>query len=213
MNLKVSRPIIYGGVATIAVAAWLLTADEPTKPAPTRKAPPAAKKAASGFLAEDYSAAFPPVTDPGRNVFRPLVARTGTADAGINLAPNAIPLDFAAGEPNWIFTGIAIIDGAPVALLENSSTQEGSFVKHGDRWKSSTIARITPETVVLAGPGGLTRTVRILDTFETYSATSIRPLDLNAAVERSFGDELMISPEARVPGIEEIRASEEGLER
>jgi len=213
VKLKVSRKVIYLGVAAVAVAAWLLTEDDSSKASEGRKPTTAVKKNGAGFTDEDYQATFPPVLDSGKNSFRPLIARSGAADFGLALAPNAIPLDFAGGEPNWIFTGVAIIDGAPVALLENSSTQEGVFVKHGDRWKSSRVAMITPDSVVLAGPSGTTRTAKIVDTFDDLVTSTIRPLDLNAAVESAIGGELMITPEARVSGMEELRATEEHLER
>lgn len=199
MKLKVSRPVVYVGLAAVGVAAWVLTAEEAPKGSSERRPVSSAKKNGEAFLAEDYRASFPPVSEPAKNAFRPLVVRSGLSDAGLSLPPNAIPLDFAGGEPNWIFTGVAIIDGAPVALFENSSTQEGVFVKHGDRWKSSTVVRITPETVVLAGPAGVTRTLKIVDTFENIASVPIQPLDVRPAVERAFGGEIVVTPEAYIP--------------
>ncbi len=160
---KVSRPTIYILVGALAVSAFVLTSPPPKSS--TAKSPKLARKGESKvddtFTAEDYSARFTRLTATPKNVFRPLVASGGFGSGAVQM-PNAIPADFADGEPNWVYTGTAVVDGVPTALVENTTTQDGAFLHHGEKWKLATVAKITPTTLVLAGPGGRTHTMELM---------------------------------------------------
>jgi hypothetical protein len=163
-----SRPIFWIGIVVVGGIAFLATSpDEPREDAaqrtPARRAP--ATTTTVVFTEEDRNANFEPLNQSARNAFNPLVARRvgglGTGEAG---AANLVPSDFAGGEGNWIYTGSAEIDGVLTALLENRTTQDGVFLRAGDRWKRAVVQRITPTSVVLAGPSGVV-TLSLVDDF------------------------------------------------
>jgi hypothetical protein len=153
---KLRRPVVYGLLGVVVVAAFVMTSGEPPaasgKKVSTR-AKATSAKAGSAFLPEDYEAEFAPVSAPARNSFQPLVTRTKTA-AELSLAPDAVPAELAGGDPNWVYTGTAELDGRPMALLENRSTGESEFVYQGQRWKKATVAQILPQGLVLASASG-----------------------------------------------------------
>jgi hypothetical protein len=153
---KISRPILYTGLLALAAVAWVMTSEEPAK----TKCKTIAKKAAStakdklGFLPEDYDPPeFEPVLAGSASKFQPLVSRTQTASS-LALAPDAVPAELAGGDPNWVYTGTAEIDGKPTALLENRVTAESDFVNQGQKWKRSEVTQILPQSLILAGPSG-----------------------------------------------------------
>jgi hypothetical protein len=154
---KRTSPIFWVAIGGLAIAAFVLTTP-PEATAPTRSkvaTKKAATKANAGpFTEADTRAKFTPVNDPLKNAFRPVVAQR-SASIGFSSGPmNAVPAEFAGGEGSWIYTGSAEIDGVPVALIENRSTNDGVFLKAGERWKSLVVRRITPNSVVLLGPSG-----------------------------------------------------------
>lgn len=212
-SLKVSRPVVYLGLIAVAVAAFLLTEEEPARKSTTKPKTVASKPGdRSAFTVEDYKATFEPVSGPVKNSFQPLVLRYGGLDAGL-LTPNVVPLEFAGGEPNWALTGIAYVDGVPTALIENSSTGEGFFVKHGDQFKASTVVRITPNSVVLSGPGGIAKTLTIVtEAFGAYAAQSPAPLDVGPAANRALTGEVTVTPEANTTPTTPPQGSEGGNE-
>ncbi len=145
---KISRPMLYGGLVVVAVAAFLLTGEKPAAPRTEKtKTKAAITKKTSLFTQEDYDASFDSVNETAKNAFQPLVKReralTGTSPAAL-----------ALGDPNWIYTGMAEVDGVSMALMENTVTQEGAFVKLGERWQGATVRRITPESITFDSPRG-----------------------------------------------------------
>lgn len=155
---KISRPVLYTALGAIAVAAWVMTGEEAPK-GTSKKLPRLAKKSTKtvgSFTEEDFSASaksFGPVVKITRNSFDPLVIRDRTA-ADFQLMPDQVPAELTGGDPNWVYTGTAEIDGKPTALLENRVTMESSFVNQGEKWQRTTIALILPQGIVLAGPSG-----------------------------------------------------------
>lgn len=152
---KISRPVAYSLLGLVAVTAWIMTGDQPAKTASTKKPMKkiSSKLADGGFTEEDLNAHFEPVTAPSKNSFRPLVTKIKTGlDAGI--APDAVPAELADGDPNWVYTGTAEIDGRPTALLENRSTLESDFVSQGEKWKKAGVAQILPQGLILTSPSG-----------------------------------------------------------
>lgn len=185
--------ITYGGLAVVIVAIWFLTDKPAERPAPGPRRPPAgarssssSKSAGSIFVAEDYNTKFANLNLPVKNAFRPLVVPAAPGSAGISaLAPNEIPKDFADGKDVWTYTGTAIVDGVPMALVENAATGEGEFLKVGQRWKKAVVRKITPITLVMEGPNGRVRTMDLLkevgdgEDETTLAGAEVRPVSPN----------------------------------
>lgn len=177
---KPNRFLLYGGVAVFVAAALFMT--EPTKKPSMNKAASKARSAVptkgdeSGILPEDHTVNFTPVALIGKDVFKPLVVRDtgGSADAAM---PNQVPPSFAGGEAGWFYTGTAIVDQVPTALLENTQTGAGLYVKQGDMWKDCKVDRITPTTLTLTS-GDTSRTLLLLaDSPNTATGPSTQPLN------------------------------------
>ncbi|MBS1708174.1 MAG: hypothetical protein JSS65_05560 [Armatimonadetes bacterium] len=163
---KPNRLFIYVGLGVVVVAAFVMT--EPSKPITNKKKstkPPATSKAKEMQLAEyteqDKTATFERVTVGSRDVFKPLVVREGAGGADTAAMPNQVPAGFASGEAGWFYTGTAVVDQVPTALLENTQTGQGLYVKQGDTWKSCKIDRITPTSLTLSS-GDKVRTLMLL---------------------------------------------------
>lgn len=161
----IRKPVFWIGTLAVGTIGYIATEGEAKKPtaAPkvtARKA--TASKKASAFTEEDRNAQFAPVNITFKNAFQPIVARkTGGIGSGEGAA-NGLPTDFTGGDAGWIYTGSAEIDGVAMALLENRTTGEGVFLKAGERWKSATIVRIFPDSVVMRGPSG-TKTFAVVN--------------------------------------------------
>ena len=117
------------------------------------------------YTKDDYTAHFAMVATNSRDTFNPIVKRntgsSGKGGAAATSNPALIPADFAGGEPNWSFTGMASIDGSAQALVENSTTKDGEFLKIGENWKTCVVTDITDDALTLTGPGGSSYVVRI----------------------------------------------------
>jgi hypothetical protein len=164
---KVNRKIVYLIVASVLVYAVVLFTEPDAPAGTTRKKTTTVKtKASAGLFTEvDYKVTaddFAPVNEPVRNTFRPLVVRTTESPAVATPGyESGIPAFLADGDGNWRYTGSAVVDGVPNALLENRSTGDGVFLRPGERWRRATVVSVTSETVVLRGPDGQLWTVRI----------------------------------------------------
>ena len=163
MALKLSRPVVYSllGVVVLAAAYFL---NEPTQSARKGRSAAAKPKTTSKkdqFLPEDYDAKFTPVNWPVKDTFQPVVARKDTRSLLSN--PGGIPVEFAGGDPNWVYTGEVSVDGSREALLENTLTGEGVFLRSGERWKNCAVVEIAGEKLRLEGPGGEVKTVTLGD--------------------------------------------------
>lgn len=154
---KLSRPVIYTALGAVVVAAFVLTGEEPKKSSSTKvraQKPTVAKRAQSEFLPEDYEKQnFQPIVIVAPNKFEPLVQKTKTS-MDYALAPDSVPSELAGGDPNWIYTGTAEVDGKPTALIENRVTGESEFINQGQKWKRATVSQILPQGLILAGPSG-----------------------------------------------------------
>jgi hypothetical protein len=155
---KISRPVLYGGIAAIAIAAFILTSDEEpaTKAATSRpKAKAPARAQATIFTEEDYSVRFVALNSEVKNSFKPLVVRAPSASfSGPAFDDRQVPADIA-GEGTWVYTGMAEVDGVPMALVENRTNGDTRFLQQGERWSSASVYRITPESLVLLHRGEL----------------------------------------------------------
>lgn len=195
--MTISRTVLYGGLAILAVVAWTLTNPEEAT-APTK--PKAANSASSRtqldlFTKEDREAEFLSLNTTTRNAFKPIVARTTGPSAGL-LAPNAIPADFAGGDPNWVYTGMATVDGVGFGLVENSATGDGEFLKLNERWKKARVLKMTPELLTLENERGVVRTMRIKtkeDELPPIPGGAMEPIN---PLEGPIGNGLAVRPQA-----------------
>lgn len=181
---KISKPTIYMLVLLVAVAVWYFaTGDTPTKAKSSiTKSKKVVKKVKdTEYTEEDYTAKFASLRSPTKNVFSPLVARSkglrGTL-GGIDQGPMMVPPELTLGEATWTYTGMAEVDNVPTALVENTETQDGVFLKRGEKWKLATVYRISEDELVLSGPDGVRHTVKVSG---TESATQVAQPANNAA--------------------------------
>ncbi|HVL39336.1 MAG TPA: hypothetical protein VM328_08105 [Fimbriimonadaceae bacterium] len=179
---KISRPVLYTGLFAVAVAAYVLTSEEP--PTGARRTPkPTAKKVEQqnrGFTEADYRDPFPPVNERARNAFMPLVRRSEPSVVGITPPEGNAISEGITGEAGWIYTGMAEVNGVKQGLVENTVTGEGEFIKPGQRWKKGTVLTVTPDRLTLMGNDGVVHRMRILDEASALplaSGSGFQPLD------------------------------------
>ena len=197
--MKISRPVLYGGIAVLGGVAWVMTGEEtPVRPA-TSKPKPAASKKIKGivYLKEDYENRYAPVNAGTPNAFKPIVARLSGANAEL-LAPNAIPADMAGGDPNWVYTGMATVDGVAMGLVENGSTGDGEFLKNNQKWKRARVLKITPDSLVMESERGVVRTMRLKneDSFFPPPENCGGLIPINPLQGPIGGDGVAVRPEA-----------------
>lgn len=114
------------------------------------------KKADDLILPEDYKAKFDDLDKPMVNSFVPLVTKR---DINGPVAKNGIPADFAGGETTWVYTGNMTVDGTPNALLENTASGDGIFLRPGQHWKALKLVAVREDSIEIEGPGGAMKTV------------------------------------------------------
>lgn len=157
---------LVGLLGAVGVGAYFMT--EPPQTTARRK-PPTKKSSTKKvtnteivFTKEDYEAKFERLGATPRNSFEPLVVSLKGGRGRGELLPNEIPAEFSGDNTKWTYTGTAIVDGVPMALIENPTTGEGEFVKVGQAWKKAVVRKITPTTLVLGGPNGKARTLDLM---------------------------------------------------
>ncbi|MBS1724091.1 MAG: hypothetical protein JSS66_14190 [Armatimonadetes bacterium] len=161
--MKVSRPILYTAVLGLVAYAVVVLTEPDKKPkgksTAVHKKAPGAK--ADQFLEADYKAKFTPVSTAPKNAFKPLVVREGEDNQLQTQRFDSIPSAFTGGDPNWLYTGTATVDGVRVALVENSASGEGVFLKVGEMWKQAVLTSIEDEGIIMVGPGGAVRHIKL----------------------------------------------------
>lgn len=163
---KLSRPVMYGGLLVLVVAAYAFVqgGDAPSKGGfKGTSAKSSSKSKDIDLTKEDYSAKFAEPHVQVRNVFMPLVMRAGGkgGPGGIG-GPVNIPSELTLGEQNWAYTGMAEVNSIPQALVENTVTGDGVFLKQGERWKDATVFQITPDVLTLIAADGVRYEVKVL---------------------------------------------------
>ncbi len=149
------RPVFWVATVALGVGGFVMTS--PDAPKSSKAAPPKARKSTVAnakedvYTKEDETAVFKPVSSDAKNSFRPIVAKSGI---GSGSSASMLPTELTSGEPNWVYTGSAETDGSQVALIENRTSGEAVFLKRGQRWKSSYVVKIEPDSIVLKGPYG-----------------------------------------------------------
>jgi hypothetical protein len=156
MKLKVSRPVIYIGVAAVIGAAVYLYTEPPAvvKKAAVKK--PAVRQTAGipGILPEDYELKFASVTPNGRDLFRPLVSRTttsrGSEDGG------------GFGSGGWRLTGISVVNGQRLATVESTSGDLASL-RLGQSFDGHIVRAIGDSDVTVESQDGKREKLRFID--------------------------------------------------
>ena len=148
------------GLVVIVVVAF------PSGSAPTTDAHPpktvvatSSTKKDSLYTKEDENAKFERISAATRNSFVPLV----TKGMGGKLGIDGIPINFTGGEGSWTYTGNMTVDGIPNALLENSVSGDGVFLRPGQHWKTLRLIAVKDDSIELEGPDGSRKTVFFAD--------------------------------------------------
>lgn len=150
------KPVFWVGVVALAVVGYTMTGEKAgtaKSKVPPKKRTTIAKKGAETFTEEDQTASFDRVQVTFKNAFVPLVAKSGGV-GGADGQANAIPASFSGGDGSWVFTGSVEVDGVRQALLENRRTNDGVFLRAGQRWKNCVVKRVYEDSVVIEGPSG-----------------------------------------------------------
>lgn len=166
MAKRNNRLLLYGGVAALGVAGFLLTEPPPEEPADPADRPTARRAAARErvevFTKEDELARFARLDETTSNAFRPGVV-DGKAGSNIATQVNQVPPSFADGEATWFYTGTAYIDSVPMVLFENTANGSGEYLKLGQNFRKFTVSAITPSSVTITGPDGSQRTLLLIE--------------------------------------------------
>ena len=159
--MAVSRPIVYGGLLVVVVAAYtqFFSGSPNSKPTSKRKATSFSKQAEWKFPADELNARFDPPSARMRDAFEPLIKAEKTMTKAEEEQLMKVPANLTGGEPSWIFTGVVEVDGVKMALLENLSTKLGMYVKQGDAWKKCRLASVAVESISLVGEDGVSQIV------------------------------------------------------
>ncbi|AIE85989.1 hypothetical protein [Fimbriimonas ginsengisoli] len=161
----VSKPILIGGLILIG-AAVVFVSNGQDAPKTVKKPPKSHSKSLSKleseFTEEDYTTRFGKPNQKLRNLFSPLVVAEAPKTAVVlptgPVEPpkdvDKIPAELADNDGNWVYTGFAQVNGKDLALIENSTTHQGGFVKQGEIWKKTKIIAISTGSIVLLDKDG-----------------------------------------------------------
>ncbi len=163
--MKISRPVLYMLLGSVAIGGYVFTNPDSVarKGATKKKTATVASNLPEGFTEADLTAKFDRIPEPVKDAFVPIVVRTNSGGAETALSPNAVPSVLTGGDPNWVYTGMAEIDGIPMGLLENKVTGEGVFLKHSESWKMATVTGISPFSLILVARSGKNYTLTITE--------------------------------------------------
>ncbi len=158
MLKNLSKPMQLALLAVLGIGAYLalgtLSSPDTPRTAPKKVASKSTtKKGADLYTDEDAKvtqASFDPVKGTPKDVFVPIIKKPVNGGKGSQV--NVVPPEFAGGEPNWVYTGSAQIDGVLQALLQNNTTGDNVFLKVGDTWKGVSVEEITDDSLVLSSP-------------------------------------------------------------
>ncbi len=182
-----TQRLVFGLVFFGAIVYLLLPDDGPHKT--SHKKPKVAMDALAlngrGFTKADFDSHFTLVDGSVRNAFNPLIkvisnsTRTGTDKYELSQS--------LAGEANWVFSGLAVVDSEKMAIMENRSTHESALVREGGMFKTSRVLRITRDGIAFLNSKGIEETVlRFIgeDAFKAAQATDLglQPLSIQPAL-------------------------------
>jgi hypothetical protein len=178
---KISKPVMYLALVAAGAAIYVLTS--PNAPVAHTAPPKTLHRNAlvnGQFTDADFSTKFAEPVLVSRDAFKPGVARKTNALAVALLAAGGIPADLAGGDPNWVCTGVSEVNGVRQALLENKVTNDGEFVKQGDKWKSAVVSQVLEDGLVMVGNDSEPKTIHIQQDntqaeTDTGDTTPVRP--------------------------------------
>jgi hypothetical protein len=197
-----SRPVGYSSLAVIAVGLLWWSNAEPPKVGkqPDRKPLQSSKPAEPdwSFPPSETAIHFDKPKGTLRNIFNPLVNVDKPASQAAQDELMKLPANMAEGDPNWAYTGMVEVDGARLALLENSATHQGGYVKEGEIWKKSRIVHISVESILVVGPDGSPETIFRYNANQQPKVkpppdNGFRPMDITPALKGLIGSQIEIS--------------------
>ena len=177
------RMMIYGLVAVVAVVGFIATSppkdagksslDEATSAPRT----PSSKKSTKEtvFTVDDQKASYARLNEPVRNSFKPLVIKQ--MGSGGQLLANQVPPFYAGGSASWFYTGTAILNEVPMALVEDTSNGQGEYLQVAQTAKQARVVKITPSSLVLAGPDGETVTLVLIENKPIVEDAAVAPFN------------------------------------
>ncbi|HRI44737.1 MAG TPA: hypothetical protein PLL78_14530 [Fimbriimonadaceae bacterium] len=201
---KVSRPVLYTALlGVLAYAVVVYTEPESKRPPAKPKRTTLASTTNAQFTKEDYDRRFDSYNAELKNAFKPGIVRLG-GDSLLAQRLDGVPTALTGGDPNWRYTGTATIDGVRVALIENSATAEGVFLHEGESWKQAVLTKIDDEAIVMVGPGGGVRRIRLgepdadPDPLPVTGGTgAVAPMRVGGNLAGQIGNSLEVVPETR----------------
>ncbi len=160
----ISKPV--GFLAVFAVALGIYAYSDPGTAKTGRAEKPkkkVARKADAGwdFPPVDHSVHFDKPKAITRDPFLPVVKNLRMLAPPLMEKDDVvqIPGRLAGGEGGWAYTGMVEVDGARMALLENSSTKKVGYVREGEDWKKAHVVGITTACIVLSDEKGVAETI------------------------------------------------------
>ncbi len=195
---QLKKLLIVGvGLVVIVLVAFPSGSSTPTRAGTRNSALSGAPKSTkeSLYTKEDIDAKFESIPATIKNGFVPLV----TKGDGAVVSKNEIPLGFTGGEGTWTYTGNMVVDGTPNALLENSSTGDGVFLRPGQNWKNLRLIAVKEDSIEVEGPNGARKTVYFDDKSISMAApsTNLQPLP-PAAIQGNLPN--VANPQLNQPG-------------
>lgn len=163
---KLSKPIQLLVVVGVVAGAVLFFTQPDDSPAKTTKKP-ASKKLSSSlatdYVPADFTAKFASLNQTPRNAFKPLIVRNSSLLRTVSPRSNGVPGAFTGGDPNWAYTGCVEVNGEKLALLENSKSGDGVYLRKGDHWKSSLIRTVSEEGLIIVSSSGTVKKIQLGD--------------------------------------------------
>lgn len=156
MNPSTLRLVV--GLLFIGAVVYLLLPDSaPPKKSKKLRTSKVANAFAGNYNKADYESHFTDQAGSVRNAFNPLIKVVSNAN---RTGSDKFELSQSlAGEPSWIYSGLAIIDHEKMAVMENRSTHESATVREGGMFKSSKVLRITADGIAFLNAKGVEETV------------------------------------------------------
>jgi len=97
-----------------------------------------------------------------RNLFQPPEAAAGPK-TGSQTPPKLPPITHPPLPPapvnpfaGWVYSGTVTIGGTTYALVENSASKQGQYLRQGDRWMGAIVTAIAPAMLTLNAGGQIT---------------------------------------------------------
>ena len=198
----ITKPVAYGlfSIVALGLVWWAYSAPPATKRAAAKSVARKSSEPDWSYPASETSVRFDHPAVKLRNIFMPLFAVDKPEVKVDEETLMKVPANLAQGESGWAYTGMVEVDGVRLALLENSSTHQGGYVKEGDTWKKSRIVRITMASIGVVGPDGIETTVFRFNANATPKPKpepepGFHPIDLGQALKGPIGPKIEITPE------------------